>query len=266
MIDFSLRRSLTSRPGPLRWLLLSALLAAGLSGCVYLRLLELKGQFAEFDRHFRVENGEHFIVHFLHPVLYRDDFTELSKLDPTRVETTPTGKRTVQVYRKLDAKDQPQPGSDIVFVLDFDRDDRLTTWDFAPLFMALAPAPFLEASLRSLGKGKVDEGKHQLQVSPGDLPKVTARPPKRDDIVKRLGPPHEQAANAERTLAVYRYQMQTPRVDEGYEDRRASSIKLEYDPKTDELVKLRGKFCGLKISINFRQLGNSTQVPLETVR
>lgn len=255
----------TARIGLLRGLLL-LLVLSGLSGCVYLRLLELKGQFAEFDRHFRVENGEHFIVRFLHPVLYRDDFTELSKLDPTRVETIPTGKRTVQVYRKLDAKGQSQPGSDIVFTLDFDQEDRLTTWDFGPLFMTLAPAPFLEASLRSLGKGKVDEAKHQLQVNPADLPKVNARAPRRDEIVKLLGQPHEQAANAEREVAVYRFQMQTTRVDEGYEDRRASSIKLEYDRQTQELLKLRGKFCGLKISINFRKLSDTTQVPLETVR
>jgi hypothetical protein len=252
--------------GLLRMVLLTALMLSVLSSCVYLRLLELKGQFAEFDRYFRVEAGEHFVVRFLQPVLYRDDFTTLSKLDPTRVEATATGKRTVQVYRKLDGKGQPQSGSDIVFVLDFDRDDRLTSWDFNPLFMAIAPAPFLEASLRSLGKGKVDEDKHQLQVNPADLPKVNARAPRREDILKLLGPPHEQAVNAERGVLVYRFQMQTSRVDEGYEDRRASNIKLEYDPKTDELMKLKGKFCGLKISINFRKLNDATQVPLETVR
>jgi len=245
-------------------LLLVLLMSASLGGCVYFRLLELKGQLAEFDKYFRVETGgEHFVLRFLQPLLYRDDFTELSKLDPSRVETTPTGKRAVQIYRKLDAQGVPRPGSDIVFTLDFDRDDRLISWDFSPLFMALAPAPFLEASLRSLGKGKVDEDKHQLQVDPKDLPKVTARPPRRAEVLKLLGEPHEQAGLSG---ALYRFQMQTPRVDDGYEDRRSSHIRLEYDPKTEELVKLRGKFCGLKISINFRRLANATQVPLETVR
>ena len=107
----------------LRYVLLAALLLS-LNGCVYLRLLELKNQFAEFDKYFRVEAGEHFVVRFLHPVLYLDDFSELAKIEPTRVENLPVGRRSVQVYRKLDRNGAPQPGVDIVFTLDFNKEDR----------------------------------------------------------------------------------------------------------------------------------------------
>lgn len=236
-----------------------------LSGCVYLRLLDLKNQLAEFDKNFRVESGERFIVHFLHPLLYLDDFTELSKLEPTRVEKTAAGKRSLQIYRKLDRAGKQQAGTDIVFTLDFNKDDKLTSWEFSPVFMAMAPAPFLEASLRSLGKGKVDENKHQLQVNPADLPKVTATAPKREAIVKLLGEPHELRKDKDGEIAVYRFEMLTPHVDEGYEDRKNTNIQFQYDGKTDDVVKMSGKFAGLKISINFRKLRNTVQIPMEAV-
>jgi hypothetical protein len=237
-----------------------------LSGCVWLRLLDMKSQFAKFDENFRIESGEHFVVHFLHPVLYLDDFSDLSKMEPTRVERTASGKRSLQIYRKLDAHGKPQPGTDIVFTLDFDKDDKLTQWDFSPVFMAMAPAPFFEASLRSLGKGKVDENKRQLQVSPADLPKVTAPPPKRAAIVNLLGQPHEQRKDKDGPILVYRFEMETPRVEEGYADRKNTNIQFLIDPKTDDVMKMSGKFAGLKISINFRKLKDSVQIPMETVR
>ena len=57
-----------------------------LAGCVWLRLLEIKNQLSAFEENFRVEITEqHFIVHFLDPVLLSDDFVYLSKLHPSRI-------------------------------------------------------------------------------------------------------------------------------------------------------------------------------------
>ena len=56
--------------------LLFILLALLLSGCVWLRLLEIKNQLAEFDDNVRIEvANRHFIVHLLRPVLLSQDFT-----------------------------------------------------------------------------------------------------------------------------------------------------------------------------------------------
>jgi hypothetical protein len=43
-------------------------------------------------------------------------------------------------------------------------------------------------------------------------------------------------------------------VDKEYEERRIAEAYLYFDPAKDELVRLRGKFAGLKLSIDYRKL------------
>ncbi|NBV74516.1 MAG: hypothetical protein EBR59_00595, partial [Methylococcaceae bacterium] len=53
---------------------------------------------------------------------------------------------------------------------------------------------------------------------------------------------------------IYRYQfiLDAHEIEEGYEDRAISEVRLMFDHKTNELVKMSGRFAGLKISINYR--------------
>lgn len=238
------------------------LLLCSLASCVYLRLLEVKNQLAHFDENFRVDVSDHFILHFLHPVLLSDDFVELAKLQPTRVEPLPDGQRWYQEFHKIDVGGRRQPGVDIIFALTFDKEDKLVSWDFSPVFVAMVPAQFFEASLRSLGRGTVDEGKKRLRVDPQDLPKLTANAPKRERILDIMGQPVEQSAADRMKLYVYHFQVETPHLDEEYEDRRIAVIKLYFNPTTDELVKMGGKFVGLKIAIDYLKLREKPQVAL----
>jgi len=240
--------------------LILLLLLCGLSSCVYLRLLEVKNQLARFEENFKVDVTDHFLLQFLHPVLLSDDFLALAKLQPTRVETLPSGTRWYQAFHKIDAAGRLQPGVDIVFALTFDKDSKLVSWDFSPVFMAMVPAQFFEASLRSLGKGKVDEGKKKLRVDPADLPRLSVKPPTREKIIGIMGPPLEQSAKGKLSVYVYHFQVETPHLDKDYEDRRVAVIKLYFNPATDELVKMGGKFVGLKIAIDLLKLGKSGQV------
>jgi len=230
------------------------LLVLLLSGCVWLRVLEMKSQMKRFDEHFRIENSPQFKLHFLHPVLYDDDYRTLAKVEPSLKEALPAGTRWKQVFHKIGPDGKTQPNVDIVFTLEFDPDQRLKRWDFSPTFLAMVPPRFLEASLRSLGKGKVDEGKKQLKVDAEDLPKVVSPPPTRQQIVAVLGEPTEQPQNDGGTLSVYRFVTDTPLVEKGYEDRRNAYAKLHFDPRTDELKKVSARFLGLKFSVDFTRL------------
>lgn len=234
--------------------LLSIVLLLLLTGCVWLRILEMKGQMNHFDEHFRIENGEHFILNILHPVLYDEDYLTLAKVHPSLKETMPDGQRWKQVFHKVDANGKAISGADIVFTLDFDRDKRLKSWDFSPTFVAMIPGRFLEASLRSLGKGRVDEGKKQLRVNPEDLPKLNAQPPTRSQIVALLGEPVEQSESEGKKLSIYRFQTETLYIEPEYEERRNAYTKLYFDPATDELQKVTARFLGLKFSVDFRKL------------
>jgi hypothetical protein len=238
------------------------LLLCSLASCVYLRLLEVKNQLAHFDENFRVDVGDHFTLRFLHPVLLSDDFLELAKLQPTRIEPLPDGQRWYQEFHKINAAGQRQPGVDIVFTLTFNKESKLISWDFSPVFVAMVPPQFFEASLRSLGKGKVDERKKRLRVDPADLPKLAVNAPTRKKILDVMGLPVEQSLAGQTKLYVYHFQVETPHLDEAYEDRRIAVIKLHFNPTTDELVKMGGKFVGLKIAIDFMKLGEKRQVAL----
>lgn len=243
-------------------LVLLLVLLCSLVGCVYLRLLEVKNQLARFDENFRVDASDHFVLHFLHPVLLSDDFRELSKLQPSVVETLPNGSRWYQKFHKLDTQGRIQTGIDIIFVLTFNRDQKLVSWDFSPVFMAMVPPQFFEASLRSLGKGKVDQVAKQLRVDAADLPRLTVKPPTRENILAVMGSPAEQSEKNKLRLYTYRFRVETPHLEEGYEDRRVAVIKLYFNPATDELVKMGGRFVGLKIKIDFLKLGHAPQMAL----
>jgi len=228
-----------------------------LSGCVYVRLLEAKNQLADFERNFRVQvTDDYFHLDFLNPVLLSDDFRYLTKLHPSRIEKLSQGYRWYLDFHQMDSGDQP--GKTIVFGMTFNGKGKLSGWDFSPVFLEMAPAAFLEASIRSLGKGKVDEGRRQLKVDAEDLPKVSAPPPNRKKILEVLGSPAEQAEKDGMTLYVYRFKAEAIPTGEEDEKRQVAVAKLYFNPVTDELIKMSSRFVGLKIAIDYRRLAQSS--------
>ena len=240
----------------LRWWL--PLLGLGLAGCVWLRLLEIKYQLADFDEHVRVQIADrHFSLRLLHPVLFSEDFRELTKLHPSRIERLPQGYRWFLDFRADPASAGQQAERTITFGLTFTPDDRLCVFDFSPLFLEMAPPVFLEASIRALGSGKVDQGKKQLKVDPEDLPKLSAKLPKRAQIVEVMGPPAEEFQDRGLTVLKYHFRAEALPVAPEYEQRRLAEAKLSFDPASDELVRLAGRFAGLKLAIDYRKLVRS---------
>ena len=231
-------------------LLVFALLAHSLAGCVWLRLLELKHQLERFDENFATEASDHFALIFKHPVLLNDDFVTLAKLEPTSKAPTPGGSRWVQAFHKIDGKGVLQPGVDFFFTLDFDQDDRLVRWDFSPVFMAFVPAQFFEDSIRSLAKGKLDESQKKFRVEKKDWAKLVERPPTLPGLVATLGEPLEKTEEDGKKVYVYRFLVDSPHIDKDYLDRRITDVRLYFDPKTQELARMGGRFIGLKININ----------------
>ena len=147
--------TLTSRALP-RLLLVFLLLT--LSGCVWLRLLEIKNQLADFDENIRIEVADkHFIVHLLKPVLRSDDFIYLSKLQPSRKQLMPDGTQRWYLDFKFDPAKTPAQQTQLVsFIMTYTPKHRLAAFDFSPLFVEMAPPVFLKlpsarwASARSI--------------------------------------------------------------------------------------------------------------------
>jgi hypothetical protein len=61
-------------------------------------------------------------------------------------------------------------------------------------------------------------------------------------------------------IYVYHFLLDSPEIESGYEDRAISEIKLTFDKSTQELIKMAGRFAGLKVSIDYRNyLENSAK-------
>jgi len=253
--SFGVSRSLYARP-----LLLGVLLLC-LSGCVWLRLLEVKGQVSDFDQNFRVEITDRLALRFRHPVMYAEDFRYLTELEPTRIEPNPPGMRWTVDFHKLDTHGKVElPRKTLSFWMDFNAEQKLSGFAFSPLFLAMAPPEFLEASIRSLGKGSVDTGHRQLRVDPRDLPTIHARLPTRSVIQGIFGKPYSKTKDGEGTRVVYRFLADVRPLTPKAEARRLAEVHLLFQGADESLAQMQGRFVGLKLRIDYRKLQGSQRV------
>jgi len=235
-------------------LLFIACVLATMSGCVeWFHAYQTYLQMEEFDRYFSVTANDDFTVHFKQPRLLSDDFVALAKLRASNEEQTLSGKRWRYWFRKIDQSNQlVEPEISFYCDLAFDKEDKITDWSFSKLFLQIAPPEFLEASFRSLGGAEINEGKKQLRAKAELAGKVAADLPKKAVVIQRLGEPLEIEDQEKQEIYKYQFRLDAREIEEGYEDRALNEVRLTFDKSTQELVKMSGRFAGLKISINYR--------------
>lgn len=237
-----------------RWLLVFSLLTT-MTGCFYWwRAYQTYLQMDEFDRHFAITVADNFTVHFKDPVLLSEDFVSLAKLKPSTVEVTPEGKLWKYRFRKVDRQGRLiLPEVQFSFDLAFGREDQILAWSFSPLFLQIAPPEFLELSFRSLGSAEINQEKRQLKVDTDRITKIDTDLPLKSTVLEQIGKPLEIEDKDDREVYLYHFQLEASEVEEGYEDRTLSIVKLTFDKDKEELIKMSGRFAGLKISINYRK-------------
>jgi len=235
---------------------LALMLALSLSGCIYWwRAYQTYVQMGEFDRYFKVAVADDFTLLFKDPVMYSKDFVSLARLRASEETATPGGKHWRYWFRKVDKKGKlVEPKIEFHSDLDFNNKDLVTAWSFSPLFLEIAPPKFLEVSLRSIGGADINEEKMQLKADTSRFSKINAALPRKSSILEKLGEPLRIDKDKTQEVYVYHFKLVAHGVEEGYEDRELTEIKLTFDPKSEELTKMSGRFAGLKISINYGNL------------
>lgn len=240
----------------IKWVALFVL-ACMLTGCFsWVRAYQTYQQMDEFDENFAITLSDEFTIHFKHPILYSDDFTSLSKIQPSSSKTIDAGKEWRYWFRKIDKE-----GIILIsetrfyFNLAFDSNDQLTDWSFSSLFLQIAPAEFLEASLRSIAGAKIDPEKRQLKADTSNVSKISVELPKKAQIISELGlgVPIQIEEDRDNEIYHYHFLLDTPNAEDGYEDRRLTVIKLSFNKQSNQLVRMAGRFMGLKISINYQK-------------
>ncbi|MEQ1635340.1 MAG: hypothetical protein ABL903_01535 [Methylococcales bacterium] len=235
-------------------LVVIVLLLSLLSGCLeWLRAYQTYLQLNDFHRNFAIDASDDFTLLFKDPKLLSKDFVALSKLQPSESKPLSVGKRWRYWFKKVDGQGGVvQPEINFFFDLKFNPLDRLTAWTFSPLFLQIAPAEFLEVSLRSIAGAEINQEKKQLRAKSDLIEKIAAKLPLKSDVVAQLGEPLEIINENEVEIYRYHFMLQTPFIEPGYEDRALNAVRLSFDLKTHELIKMSGRFAGLKVSINYR--------------
>ena len=231
------------------------ILAGSLSGCIYwIRAYQTYLQMGEFDRYFKTVSTDEFTLQFKEPILYSKDFVSLSKLYASQDIPTPVGRSWRYWFRKIDANNKLiVPEVKFYTDLNFNKEGRIIAWSFSSLFLQIAPPKFLEVSLRSIGGAEIDKEKRQLRADSKLLDKISEELPRKPAVLAQLGEPLEIKDEGDVEVYLYHFLLETHHIEKGYEDRALSEVKLSFDKKTGELIRMSGRFAGLKISINYRK-------------
>lgn len=227
-------------------------LVMSLGGCfAWFRAYQTYLQLGEFDHHFTTTSGKQFSIHFKDPLLFNSDITTLAKVPPSTKIQQANGEIWRYYFFKTNQQGiAVQPLVQFYFQLHFSN-QKLIKWDFSPLFLQIAPAEFLAASFRSLAQGNINTGKKQLKVNFANIKKITAPLPSKRDILSKIGTPLQ--IKTKNGLQQYHYQFQLrANTTPDLATRKISKIRLFFD-QTEKLVKMSGRFVGLKLSIDYRK-------------
>lgn len=238
-----------------RWFLLLCLIST-LTGCFYwIRAYQTYLQMEEFDQNFAIIVEDEFSVLFKKPILYNEDFISLSKLQPSERVSREAGETSWRYwFRKVDEQGIVfVPEVRFYFDLDFNKEKRLTRWAFSSLFLQIAPAELLELSFRSLGSATINKETRQLKANTDSINKISIDLPRKDQILEQLGEPIKIKDRKNKETYYYHFLLETYDIEKGYEDRALTEVKITFDKKTKEMIKMGGRFAGLKISIDYRK-------------
>jgi len=233
-------------------------LTCSLSGCIYwIRAYQTYLQMDEFDRYFTIVTTDEFTLQFKEPILYSKDFVSLSRLYASEDDPTLEGRRWRYWFRKVDANNKMiVPEVKFYSDLTFNKEERIIAWSFSSLFLQIAPPKFLEVSLRSIGGAEIDTEKQQLRANSKLIDKISEDLPKKPAVLSQLGEPLEIKDEGDIEVYMYHFLLETHHIEKGYEDRALSEVKISFDKKTQELIRMSGRFAGLKVSINYRKFLN----------
>lgn len=236
-------------PPPRRWT--RGLLAAGLvvfallcSGCVYLRLLELKRQFAQFERYFALQTDDGLRLICQTPVLFMEDIRWIGLRPETTRKLGRAEQWHVRWVKQLPAGVTEAGTFFIAIDLTF-ADGKLSVLAIPERYFELLPKSFVIGVIKSLGQARVNNSARTAEaaVSPGE---VALAQPKMPSIGKILGQPTETRVEGPHTIDRYRYVPATQESRAG-----VFEMTLRFDTASGELLHWHGRTPMGNIAFSF---------------
>lgn len=222
-----------------RWLAATALAAAALllSGCVYLRLLALKYQLADFERNFALETTDGLRLRCLRPVLLTGDMRWLGILPEV---VTKQGRdelwrvHWVKEDASLPGEREPE-ALDLELEINFS-ERKFTGFFIAERYFAFIPKPFLVDLVRGLGNAQVNKSERSVSANINvSGPDTKQSRPTIASLAGLLGAPTDQRTAGPLTIVRYRYLATPPGSNGGDFD-----LLFTFDVATGALLRLQG--------------------------
>lgn len=236
---------LRRRPRLLAAVALAAVTLA-LGGCVYLRLLAMKRQLADFDRHFVLQQADGLRLICHDPVLLTEDFRWLGVAPESTQKLGQAEKWRVRWVKELPPGVREATPHDLEIELMF-ADDKFTQVFLPERYFAFVPKVFFIGLIRGLGSASVDRAKREAEVG------FTAA--EREQLVQRisatsltqlLGQPTEQRIDGGQSLLHYRYETAPPGAKAGVID-----MEFAFDAASGRLRRLQGRSPVGNLAFNF---------------
>ena len=194
-------------------IVLTCFTAFALSSCLLNRVVELKGQFCEFESNFSLQFDDSVDIYFNKPVLLDSDILWLSGAPPTKITKSADELTMTFVIEKVMSQPGyvPDPENDIQVDLHFGRFDdgfKLKHVRMDPKLSVLMNPDFLsEEVINSAARDVCDTGWSfasttlEMDISEQELSLL----PNREEILELLGAPFDQVDQD--TGFVYQYRL-----------------------------------------------------------
>jgi hypothetical protein len=246
-----MRARLTSR-NRLALGLLAAALALSLTGCMWLRLLALKNQLADFDRFVQVDDRDGLAFRLVKPVLRVEDVRYLLDAEPSFRRTNQNRLTWVWTFEKLaDGTNAATRDYDLSFSTSFEQ-GKLCELAISDRFRAIMPKEMVLGMARSLGEAKVDRAKREVtarwrQTGPNKEIEALSRP----QILQLLGPPTKAEDAPQALTHHYHYSLGPPGPSK--DQSRLARVRCVYARDTDKLKQIEVAYGTMKVSLSFAE-------------
>jgi len=227
--------------------LLVAVILTG-SGCVYLRLARLRGQLAEFNKHFDVRERPQPTIIAHEPLFYPQDPIKLTHLEPSRTVETEAGLQQDYIFEKIyEGTARDERNFDFVVNMLY-VDGRLREMTLPSQFVGF----LTEDALSAIFDGVDDARINPLgQKATWQAPERPERMSTKNEILSYLGVPTREEREEGELVLVYRYALQSGENPQG-ETEDAAQFVLKLDAETERLLNTDVKFGRIAFTIDFK--------------
>lgn len=221
-------------------------LLISITGCVYLHLLEVRGQLSKFENYFEISDKNGLTIVFLKPVLLTGDIIWFIELGPTSEEEIDQGRLWRYIFEKQYPGPKDEKGDfDIPVVMLFQRDDKLREIRFPERFLEFVSKPLLIKMFKSMGYSQISKLRRSATSRfEGSSMEI----PKKQFILKVLGRPFNIENSDHTSRLVYKYNLKKGKpADKDFN----ILVNFTFQQGDDRLQKAEGNIGDIKLLMDF---------------